>query len=153
MQVVRLYNIISNPLEIKLDVPQGSVFCPILFLIFINDLDFVLDIAAKLFADDTTIFATTRKPEDSLDDLVRDLVVRLKSLLDWCSGNRMDINWSKTFFMIVTAKHSKNLNLPSSIRVVDNDVLVTDEFKLLGVLIDNKLTFNHPIVNICKKRK
>ena len=66
---------------------------------------FVLDIAAKLFADDTTIFATTRKPEDSLGDLVRDFVVRLKPLLDWCSGNRMDINWSKTFFMIVTAKH------------------------------------------------
>ena len=103
---------------------------------------FVLDIAAKLFADDTTIFATTRKPEDSLDDLVQDFDVRLKPLLDWCSGNRMDINWSKTFFMIVTAKHSKNLNLPSSIRVVDNDVLVIDDFKLLGVLIDNKLTLH-----------
>ena len=82
MQVVRLYNIISNPLEIKLGVPQGYVFGPILFLIFINDSAFVLDIAAKLFADDTTIFATTRKPEDSLDDLVRDFVVRLKPLLD-----------------------------------------------------------------------
>ena len=34
---------------------------------------------------------------------------------------------------------------------MENDVLVTDEFKLLGVLIDNKLTFNHHIVNICKK--
>ena len=53
--------------------------------------------------------------------------------------------------MIVTAKHSKNLNLPSSIRDIDNDVFVTDEFKLLGVLIDNKLTFNQHIVNICKK--
>ena len=73
---------------------------------------------AKLFADDSTIFATTRKPEDSLDDLVRYFVVRLKPLLDWCSGNRMDINWSETFFMIVTAKHSENLNLPSSVRVV-----------------------------------
>ena len=27
-------------------------------------------LSAKLFADDTTIFATTKKPEDSLDDLV-----------------------------------------------------------------------------------
>ena len=61
------------------------------------------------------------------------------------------VNWSKKFFLIVTAKHSKNLNLPSSIRDIDNDVFVTDEFKLLGVLIDNKLTFIHHIVNICKK--
>ena len=58
------------------------------------------------------------------------LLLGYKPLLDWCSGNRMDINWSETFFMIVTAKHSKSLNLPSSIRVVDNEVLVTDEFKI-----------------------
>ena len=53
----------------------------------------------------------------------------------------MDINWSKTFFMIVAAKQKRKISVPTFIKVGSNKVAVTDNFKLLGVLIDNKLTF------------
>ena len=44
----------SSMLHIKIGVPQGSVFRPVLFLIYINDLQNVLDkINFTLFADDT----------------------------------------------------------------------------------------------------
>ena len=58
----------------------------------------------------------------------------------------MDINWSKTFFMIVTAKHKSKMMIPTSIEIDSHEVAVTDSFKLLGVLIDNDLTFNQHIV-------
>ena len=114
---------------------QGSVFGPLLFLVFINDLAFIIELACKLFADDTTLYATTTKSTDSLDTLIIDFVRKLNPLIEWCSMNRMDINWSKTFFMIVTAKHKNKLNIPATIKIGTNDVSVTDEFKLLGVLI------------------
>ena len=54
-QLVRLDNFLSSMQEIKLGVSQGSVFGPLLFLIFINDPAFILALACKLFADDTTL--------------------------------------------------------------------------------------------------
>jgi hypothetical protein len=63
----------------------------------------------------------------------------------------MDINWSKTFFMIVTAKHKSKMVIPTTIEIDSHHVSVTDSFKLLGVLIDNDLTFKKHVVNTCKE--
>ena len=63
--------------------------------------------------------------------------------------NRLDINWSKTFFMIVTAKQKRKNSIPTFIKVGSNEVAFTDNFKLLGVLIDNKLTFKQHVTNTC----
>ena len=148
-QVVRLGNVISGKRPIRLGVPQGSVFGPLLFLIFINDLAFIIALLCKLFADDTTLYATTANSVETLDNLIADFVRKLGPLFKWCAMNRMDINWSKTFFMIVTAKQKRKISVPTFIKVGSNEVAVADNFKLLGVLIDNKLTFKQHVTNIC----
>ena len=53
--------------------------------------------------------------------------------------------------MIVTAKHKSKLRIPTTIEVANFDVDVIEEFKLLDVLLDNKLLFKHHVVNDCKK--
>ena len=130
-QVVRFNDVVSDKqyIYINLGVPQRSVFGQLLFLIFINDLAFIVELACKLFADDTTLYATTTNLTDSLENLIKYFIDRLKPLLESCSMNRMDINWSK---------------------IGTNDISVTTEFKLHGVLINNNLIFKQHVVNICK---
>ena len=45
-------------------IPQGSVLVPILFTIYINDLPDVVQNIAKLFADDTKLYAVVNKEEE-----------------------------------------------------------------------------------------
>ena len=84
----------------------GKLPWPTFFLIFINDLPFLLDLAVKLFADDTTLYLVG----EELSSLVVNFNKHLTSVFDWCATNRIDINWEKTFAMFVT---NKRVLLPS----------------------------------------
>ena len=88
-------NIYSEYLPINSGVPQGSVFGPLLFLVFINDLPGVLETSiAYLFADDTKINNTD--PALLQNDLLR--------LHQWSLKNKMQFNFSKTSLIWFTLK-------------------------------------------------
>ncbi|CAF1085238.1 unnamed protein product, partial [Brachionus calyciflorus] len=68
-QIVKLQNTHSKPSKLKYGVRQGSVFGPLLFLIFINDLPLcILRAFIELFADDTTLAKSRKKLEKILKD-------------------------------------------------------------------------------------
>jgi len=135
-QVVKYNKTFSLKEDITLGVPQGSILGPLFFLIMINDLPFILELSCKLFADDTTLYDES----DNINFLVRKFIIKIQPMIEWCSFNKLDINWSKTFFMIITNQMKKLF--PTEILIGDIAVQVVDKFKLLGVTIDNKLNFD-----------
>jgi hypothetical protein len=136
VQYIKIDECISDPMSIKLGVPQGSVLGPLLFLIFINDIVGYLDkFMVKLFADDTTLLQT----DSNLENLISNFNNSIKKLLIWCNFNRIDVNWNKTKIMFVSNK--RNVSLPNQISIGSNEIQVVDNFKLLGITIDNKLSF------------
>ena len=134
-KTVKYNNKLSSPLTIKLGVPQGSVLGPLFFLIYINDLAYILSLNCKMFADDTTLYDS----DEDIKKLTLKFIGKLKPFIEWCKYNKLDINWSKTFFMIITDRRIKKR--PKEITVQDVPVAVVDNFKLLGVTIDNQLNF------------
>ena len=63
----------SDYSSIESGVPQGSVLGPLLFLIYINDLEGNVNSNITFFADDTLLFSVVKDPATSAHDLNRDL--------------------------------------------------------------------------------
>ncbi len=122
--------------SINLGVPQGSVLGPLFFLLFINDLAFYLkQFTCIMFADDTTLL----KSNKDLNTLIAQFKADISALQEWFQFKTIDINWSKTDFMFVT---NQRIKPPKEIQLNESTIEVVTTFKLLGITIDNKLTFN-----------
>ena len=78
-----LNGLISEYSGIESGVPQGSVLDPLLFLIYINDLERNNKSNIKLFADDTMLFSLVKDPDISALDLNHDLDIIRKWAEQW----------------------------------------------------------------------
>ena len=78
----------SDYSEIESGVPQGSVLGPLLFLIYINDLERDIKSNIKFFADDTMLFSLVKDPVISADDLNHDL----ETIRQWAHQWKLEFN-------------------------------------------------------------
>jgi hypothetical protein len=78
----------STPRDMQAGVPQGSVLCPTLFDLYINDAPQTLGVQLALFADNTCLYATACKE----DFIVRKLQRGLSSMETWCERWNIKIN-------------------------------------------------------------
>ena len=69
-------------------VPKGFVLGPILFLIYINDLEKNIKYNIKYFADDTMLFSIAMDPVISANDLTYDLDI----IYQWAHQWKMEFN-------------------------------------------------------------
>jgi hypothetical protein len=140
-QSVCYNNTISTPQTIITGVPQGSILGPLLFLVFINDIVYSSDIAQfLLYADDTTSLYTG-------SDLAALFTVINSDLLKisyWCNVNKISINYNKTKYTIFSPKQmafNSPINLKCKVHIDSTIIDEVNDFKFLGVIIDNKLTW------------
>ena len=74
--------------DIKSGVPQGSVLGPLLFLVYINDLEENIKSQIRFFADDTMLFSIVKNPVTSAIELNEDL----ETIRRWAHQWKMEFN-------------------------------------------------------------
>ena len=149
-QYVNIDNHKSQTRPILHGVPQGSVLGPLFFLLFINDLPKCCpDGKVRLFADDTTIFFQS----NNVNDIIltgKNIMIQLTT---WFKANKMTLNSEKSSFTIFKSSRKTISNLPDTIEFHDQKIKRTSHVKFLGVVLDETLTWNHHINELCSKLK
>lgn len=134
--------------KVSSGVPQGSVLGPLLFLLFINDMpDSIHFSNLRLFADDSLLYKQIVSDSDS-SQLQEDL----DNLATWAETWQMSFNTGKCEHMRVArpTKQHDSSSIPEY--SFSNDKLsYVNNIKYLGVFIDNQLSFDRHISEVCKK--
>ena len=148
-QRVKFNGVLSDPIDVKLGVPQGSVLGPILFLLYINDIVKYKkeNCEIRLFADDALIYTTgysSLELNETLNDQMKDIEV-------WLGINRLQLNVNKTKAMIIRGVRKKVAECNLKIILANKVIEVVDELKYLGVIVDKNLRFSAHVNYVGKK--
>jgi hypothetical protein len=146
-----------------MSVLQGSSLGPILFLCFINDIQYCTNLSMFLFADDTN--ALTCGP--NLCNLVDFVNEEMQKLAIWFKANKLAINVKKTKYMIFRTKNRIvnlngkeiyiNFNDPNNAERPELKIKISrvhnnnKTIRVLGVLFDEYLSFNEHISYVQRK--
>ena len=148
-----LYNdTYSEELALKTGVPQGSILGPLLFIIYVNDLQF----ASKLFypvvyADDTTLSATleTFISTTTSNTINENINNELDKIQEWLRLNKLSLNTEKTKAMIFHMPQ-KSVITPK-LKINSTEISFVEKFDFLGIVIDKNLNWKDHINKISGK--
>jgi len=145
LQFVSVNCILCMPCAVNSLVPQGNVFGPLLFLIFINDVcDIAIDtVFTKLFADDLKIYT-----EVAINSGSSELQACPSRLQEWATKWQMDIAFDKCH--TITCGNRKHTDLVSY-NISGHLLPHVDVIRDLGVNMDYSLNFSSHCRIICSK--
>lgn len=138
----------SSWLETKVGVPQGCILSPVLFLLYINDLNYLKrQCKICLYADDVSILVRG----EAMQHVLLNLSITLKECSKWFEANGLYLNSSKTTAMNfkISSRHEpliKEIDLS-----LTSKISIFPEIKFLGIYIDENLSWAYHINQLLKK--
>ena len=140
-------NVNSTPRLLKCGVPQGSILGPLLFLLYINDVDYnLLNTNIKLYADDTVIYSTNKNEAVAYENVER----YLKTLMKWCDNNQLTVNIKKTKLILFGTREMLRNSRHIDMYMGTEKLQYVNDYMYLGTKLDSKFTFELHANECCR---
>ena len=134
----------SDWYDIVRGVPRGSILGPLFFNLFINDLFLFIERTNMCnFADDNTIYSCNL----NLETILKDLKFDMQNILTWFKVNSVKRNLKKFQFMVLGRRTRQSIIL----NINNIKIRKSSSVTLLGLTIDNRLTFKDHINILCRR--
>ena len=133
-------------------LPQGSAISPLLFLIFINDIDGEVDKGTpppSLFADDTAVWVSVGKNKKEAEERMQKAI---NNINEWAGKWKMKLNTGKTEAMIISS-NPNDIKWKPELTLNGRPIVIVKEYKFLGVIIDSGLRFRSHVKKVVGKGK
>ena len=148
VQCTEVNNVLSEFKHITCGVPQDSILGPLIFILYVNDIEGVVtDCQLSLYADDTVMYYA----HSSYIELMMTIRDDVHSTSQWLNLNKLTLNTKKTKFMVFGSK--TRLRLCDDIPILINGDIIerVTEFKYLGIYLDETLNFDKHIKYVHNK--
>ena len=147
-QAVCYSGAMSDFSPISIGVPQGSILGPLLFILNINDYPKCLKHSlVTMYADDTSQSVRDK----SIDSLEMKMTEDLQCTIQWMRENKLSLNLSKTQCMLIGSAQKLAKCRELKISVDNLSIETVQSAKLLGVYVDNCLSWKEHINYVSKK--
>lgn len=127
--------------------PQGAVWSPTIFDIFVSDMPELREVDVFQFADDTAISATSHMTSAVINKLQRSSHKLSKYFRNW----RIEPNLQKYEACLFTRKTASRHSPQSGISVDNGEVPWSSSIKNLGLHLDKRLTFRTHVEKVVQK--
>ena len=139
-QIVKCHNEKSQMCDIHIGVPQGSVLGPILFILYVIDINQHIHIGAacNLYTDDAFVYCSANNV-DTLQECTNNYVACIKQ---WYDMNTLVVNTAKSNVMVVSSKqrHARSGAINIDVHLGNENIKQIYCIDYLGVKLDAHLT-------------
>ena len=133
---------LSNGVITFYGVPQGSILGPILFLMYISEIEKIAKLYGlklHMFADDMQLYISFQR-NDILSS-ISNIEHCLRHIKVWMSTNFLKVNEDKTQFLIISPKtNNRSIFSDLCISFGGSIIIPSDTAKNLGVILDSNMS-------------
>ncbi len=151
-QYVEISDSNSDILTVTTGVPKGSIICPLLFIIYINDIAHASNLFNFIiYVDDTTLSTTLEiilknKPNLNIDTTLNS---ELEKITDWLKVNKLSLNIAKCKYVIFHMPQKKVK--PLQLLIENTTVEKAQEFNFLVLTLNEHINWKSHINNLLNK--